>query len=121
MLLAGVLFLLVSGAQAQEPETQNCEEPIYSSKEVSRKAKVFVYFPPAEPADKRAREVEGEVVLDVVACSDGKVKVLEVVKGLPYGLTEVSIDAALKVKFRPAERDGQKVSQRIRVHYDFDR
>jgi TonB family protein len=107
-------FTLVRG-DVPEP----CAGPIYSSKDVSRKARIIVYPVPGEPADQRARDIKGEVVLDVIACSDGTINGIEVVKGLPFGLTEESVKAAQRVVVRPAKKDGQNVSQRIRFHYEF--
>ncbi|PYS69064.1 MAG: hypothetical protein DMF69_18165 [Acidobacteria bacterium] len=59
------------------------------------------------------------MVLDVVACKDGRITNIEVVQRQPFGTTEAAVTAARKVKFRPAEKDGQVVSQRIRFEYSF--
>lgn len=115
--LTGLLLGLAATVHAKDPEP--CAGPVYSSKEVSRKARIIVYPVPGEPADARSREINGEVVLDVIACSDGSVNGIEVVKGLPFGLTEESVKAAQKVVVIPAKKDGQSVSQRIRFHYEF--
>jgi outer membrane biosynthesis protein TonB len=108
---------MATSAYAKDPEP--CAGPIYTSKDVSRKARIIVYPVPAEPVDKRSREINGEVVLEVIACSDGSINGIEVVKGLPFGLTEESVKAAQKVVIRPAKKDGQNVSQRIRFQYEF--
>ena len=112
-------ILLGSFAVVRGDVPEPCSGPIYSSKEVSRKARIIVYPAPGEPDDKRARDIKGEVVLDVIACSDGTINGIEVVKGLPFGLTEASVKAAQGVVVLPAKKDGQNVSQRIRFHYEF--
>lgn len=117
LLLIPILLGSFAGVRADVPEP--CNGPIYSSKEVSKKARIIVYPAPAEPMDSRSREINGEVVLDVIACSDGTINGIEVVKGLPFGLTEESVKAAQRVVVRPARKDGQNVSQRIRFHYEF--
>ena len=41
-------------------------------------------------------------------------------RGLPDGLTEKAIEAAEKVRFQPAERDGRAVSSVITLDYNFN-
>jgi TonB family protein len=115
-----VLLIVFTFANAQDSaDEDNCTGPVYKGKEVTRRAKITSYPAPDIPKDRRATEVEGQVVLDVVACKDGRITNIEVVQRQPYGTTEAAIKAARKVKFRPAEKDGQVVSQRIRFEYSF--
>jgi TonB family protein len=62
----------------------------------------------------------GTVRLSVMLSSDGVVRDIRVLEGLPDGLTESAIDAASRVVFRPAEVDGFAVSQRVELEYPFD-
>jgi protein TonB len=48
------------------------------------------------------------------------VKHIEVVKGLPDGLTDKAIEVAQKIKFKPARKDGKPVSVWVEVEYGFD-
>jgi TonB family protein len=115
-----VLLFVFTFANAQDSaDKDNFTGPVYKGKEVTRRAKIKSYPAPEIPKDKRAAEVEGQVVLDVVACKDGRITNVEVVQRQPYGTTEAAIKAARKVKFRPAEKDGHVVSQRIRFEYSF--
>ncbi len=115
-----VLLIVFTFANAQDSPDENiCVGPVYKGKEVTRRAKITSYPAPEIPKDRRATEVEGQVVLDVVACKDGRITNIEVVQRQPYGTTEAAIKAARKVKFRPAEKDGQIVSQKIRFEYNF--
>jgi TonB family protein len=57
------------------------------------------------------------VVLRVVLCHTGLVTDIKVMKRLPHGVTEKAIEAARRVKFVPAEKDGQKVSQSATFEY----
>ena len=68
----------------------------------------------------RRNNVSGTVRLRVLLRADGVAKVLRVVKGLPDGLTERAIEAAERVKFRPAERDGRPVSSVVTLEYNFN-
>ena len=62
----------------------------------------------------------GTVRLSVLLSSDGVVRDIRVIEGLPDGLTESAIDAASRIIFRPAEVDGFAVSQRVELEYGFD-
>ena len=116
--IALIFVLNFANAQAST-NADDCAGPVYKGKEVTRKVKITSYPAPDMPKDKRASEVEGQVVLDVVACKDGRITDIEVVQRQPYGTTEAAINAARKVKFRPAEKNGQIVSQRMRFEYSF--
>ena len=101
---------------AREGQAASCSGPVYKAKEVSRKAKITSYPPPAGmPAEGEG----GRVVLKVVLCHTGEVTDIEIVEKLHDGLTEKAVEAAKLVKFIPAEKDGQKVSQRARFEYIF--
>src|SRR5688572_19356752 len=106
-----VLLIVCTFANAQNAaDEDNCIGPVYKGKEVTRRAKITSSPAPEIPKDRRATEVEGQVVLDVVACKDGRITNIKVVQPQPYGTTEAAVKAARKVKFRPAEKDGQAVS-----------
>jgi TonB family protein len=118
VILAVALTGVFSFVKAQESSDDGaCTGPVYKGKEVSRKVKITSFPPPENPRDSRAGEVHGKVVLDVVACYSGQVTNIKVVAGQPYGWTEAAVKAAKNVKFRPAEKDGQQVSQWIRFEY----
>ncbi|MCI0664069.1 MAG: M56 family metallopeptidase, partial [Acidobacteria bacterium] len=70
--------------------------------------------------EARANNVSGTVVLRVVFGSDGKMRDISVVRGLPYGLTEQAISAAMKIRFEPALRDGKPVSVRGNLEFTFN-
>jgi hypothetical protein len=42
------------------------------------------------------------------------------VRGLPYGLTEKTMEAARHIKFAPAMKDGRPVSLYIQIEYNFN-
>nr|WP_281721735.1 energy transducer TonB [Nitrosomonas nitrosa] len=69
--------------------------------------------------EARENKVQGEVVLSVILSADGKIANVEVLKGLPYGLTENAIKAAQQIRFRPATKNGQAVSVRQKLVYGF--
>ncbi|HKG16002.1 MAG TPA: energy transducer TonB [Pyrinomonadaceae bacterium] len=52
--------------------------------------------------------------------ADGRVRNIAVVRSLPDGLTEMSVRAARKIKFKPAFKDGHAVSQYVTLEYNFN-
>jgi TonB family protein len=92
----------------------------FSPKEVTRKA-VITYNPePLFTEEARKNNTVGEVILRVVLSSSGSVTNIVPVKRLPDGLTEKAIEAAHKIRFTPAEKDGHKVSQYSTIVYNFN-
>jgi TonB family protein len=74
---------------------------------------------PAYTAEARAKNIEGEVVVEVQFNASGAVRVLRVVRGLGAGLDETAIAAAQGIRFRPATRDGAAVDSTALVHILF--
>jgi TonB family protein len=64
--------------------------------------------------------VVGTVVLKVVFAASGKVTNIRVVQGLPDGLTERAIEAARKIRFVPASKEGKYVSMWMQLEYNFN-
>jgi TonB family protein len=60
------------------------------------------------------------VILKVVLTASGQVTNIVPVKQLPDGLTERAIEAARRIKFTPAEKDGHKVAQYSTIVYNFN-
>lgn len=67
----------------------------------------------------RQNKVEGVVVLQVVFTADGRLTNIHVQRGLPDGLTEKAIEAAQKIRFSPATKDGTPVSVRGTLEFTF--
>jgi hypothetical protein len=55
-----------------------------------------------------------------VFSSDGTVRHILVLAGLPHGLTEAALKCARKIKFVPATIDGRPVSTFIQIEYNFN-
>jgi TonB family protein len=69
--------------------------------------------------EARKLRIEGEVLLEVVFESGGKVRVLRVVRGLGHGLDEAAAKAAEQIRFHPAKQDGQPVDFPAVLHILF--
>jgi TonB family protein len=70
--------------------------------------------------EARRNKVRGTVVLNVVFTADGRISDIRVVSGLPYGLTGKAIEAAQKIRFQPAVKNGTPVSVRGILNFRFD-
>lgn len=70
--------------------------------------------------EARQNKVQGTVVLSAIFSSDGRVQSIRVVRGLPDGLTEKAIEAAQKIRFKPAEKNGAPVTVRGQLEFTFN-
>ena len=95
------------------------KERVLSSKEVDSRAVINSKPAPSYTKEARRNGVQGFVTMKVLLSGDGKVSRVRVVKGLPAGLSENAIRAACKIKFKPAIKDGEPVSQWVTVEYVF--
>jgi len=96
---------------------------IYTGKQVDTKARLIKKPDPVYPtySDKaRAEQITGTVILRCIFAADGTVTNIRVVQGLPDGLTEKAIEAARKIKFVPATKDGRNVSMWMQLEYNFN-
>jgi len=119
--LIGLFFvsgICASSSIGQESSAQPGEK-VYQPSEVSRKARITLKPPAQYTEEARKRDIRGRVILRVVLRASGDITDIEVIKGLPYGLTEECIKVAHRIKFEPAVKDGQKVSQYVDAQYVF--
>lgn len=109
--------------QSGDPKPKSTAEPatekVFQGKEVDQRAQILDKPKPFYTDSARTNLVGGTVVLRAVLASSGQVTNIRVIRGLPNGLTEQAIAAAKKVKFTPAMKDGQAVSQEIQFEYNF--
>ena len=66
-----------------------------------------------------AQMVKGEVTLQLIVGKSGEVQDIDVVAGLPQGVTEAAIEAVRQWKFRPARQNGEPVTVYHRVSLRF--
>ena len=67
----------------------------------------------------RLNQTMGIIKLAVEFGSDGKIKYVVTIRGLPDGLTENAIKAASKIRFKPAVRNGKTVTVIAFLEYSF--
>jgi len=99
----------------KSPTTQETISPISASLRPE-----ILYKEKAKYTEEaRRNKVSGIVVLNLVFQANGKITNIRVVRGLPDGLTEQAIHAAKKIRFRPAMRNGQRISVRGNLEFNF--
>jgi TonB family protein len=74
---------------------------------------------PVYTQEARRMGIEGEVLLDVMFASSGDIRVLRIVRGLGHGLDEAAQQAAQRIRFNPAKKDGQPTDSNAVVHIVF--
>ncbi len=65
--------------------------------------------------------ISGAVVVALVVRADGSVEILNVTRGLGYGLDEKAIECVEKWEFKPGTKDGTPVDVRAQVEVNFRR
>ncbi len=110
---------MVSQSDSNSNSSGQSEEIIYKTSDVTKMVEI-ISKPKAEyTSAARKNGVTGSVFLWVVFRSSGAVTNIRISSGLPFGLSETAIAAARKIKFKPAEKNGQRVSLLMTVEYDF--
>src|SRR5712672_1370725 len=109
----------ISFAGSFSQNASKTSEKIYEPREVDRKARVTKRSEPQYTEQARRNHTSGSVVLRIVLKSSGDVGEIKVVNDLPDGLTEECIRVARDMKFEPAMKDGNSVSQYLKVQYSF--
>jgi periplasmic protein TonB len=69
--------------------------------------------------DARQRQIEGEVVMEIVVRRDGSVGDMKVIRGLQAGLNDRAIQAVRQWRFSPARRQGTPVDVAVEVAVEF--
>ena len=120
VLLKLILLAMACVCLAQAAQDQRApDEKVYEGKEVDTKVKILSMPDPVYTSDAARDNVVGIVKLKAVFTASGEVRNIEVVNGLPAGLSENAIEVARKITFTPATKDGHAVSQRVFLVYTF--
>ncbi|MDT4896136.1 MAG: hypothetical protein QOH25_1213 [Acidobacteriota bacterium] len=108
--------LRVYAEPAIKPEA---EWTFFSPFEVTERAHILRRPEPRYPEEARAARLNGTVKLLAVLAADGTVKHIFILQSPGDALTEVSREAASKITFEPAVKDGRQVSMSIIVEYNY--
>ena len=105
---------------AQAADKSGAERTLFTGREVTTKVRILSKPEPSFTEAARRNQVTGTIVLNAVFAHDGTVKHILVLSDLPYGLTQKAVEAARKIKFIPATKDGRPVSMYYRIEYNFN-
>lgn len=94
--------------------------PIFTGRDVTQKARIVSKPEPRYTESARKYGVTGTVVLRAVFSSDGQITGFAILRRLPHGLTDQALDAARKIRFLPAQKDGHPVSMAVQLEYNFN-
>jgi len=75
---------------------------------------------PVYTTEARDLRLEGEVSLQVIFQADGAIHVVRVLNGLGHGLDEAAVQAATRVRFKPATRGGVPVDTNATIKISFE-
>ena len=107
---------------APEGDNPNPDDPdrVYSSPQVTTRARVISKPEPQYTEEARRAQITGTVILRVVFSRTGQVTNIRPMQSLLGGLTEKAIAAAKQIRFVPATRNGQAVSMYMQLEYNFN-
>ena len=86
---------------------------------LGKKPYLMVYEKTKLPASIKNCGMNGEVRLSVLINPDGSASVIKPISELPFGLTEIAIEAVEKFQFQPGVKLGKPVLTRIIFTYTF--
>ena len=106
----------------QQRQAPTCAGRIYTTLGIpkSQRAKITSRSFPGMTQEALSHDVHGRVVLESILCRTGEVTAVKVLEGLPYGMTEKTIEAVFNLKFIPAEMNWHTVSQKMRFEFSFN-
>lgn len=106
------------GAANSEGPQPAPDLPTVPATEVSRKVMILIKPEPHYTEEARRKQLRGKVILRAVLSASGKVVNIKAVSGLPE-LVASGIEAARKMYFIPAVKDGRFVSTSVELQYNF--
>ncbi len=102
------MFALLSACDGSSP-TEPCTGPMHVGGTVTKPVKIFSPQPQYTEEARQAR-IQGVVIVQAIIDCRGNVIDVNVLKGLPMGLTEATVAAISQWRFEPATLNGVPVS-----------
>jgi TonB family protein len=95
------------GFEKAAPVAPSLAEKHAPPPEAFQPVEILVKPSPVYTEEARRLKIQGEVALSVVFQASGAMRVVGVVKSLGHGLDEAAQEAAMQIRFKPAQRAGQ--------------
>jgi TonB family protein len=106
-------------AGAVEPQAQQTGDPSQPRDTIDSRPVLINNPQPSYTTKARSEGIEGRVRLRVLVGSDGTVKRVRLMTGLPCGLSYQAMDAANQMIFKPARKNGEPVAYWVPVEIEF--
>ena len=117
-------MLFCAPVSAQQPGqasgNRECAAPVYSGKAMDRKAKILAKPAPDYDKADRRKYADEVITLSAILCGSGEVTDIKVKSGPADNVNAKAIEAARKLQFVPAEKDGEKASTIVILLYRVD-
>ena len=116
--VATCAFIVVVAARLQAAaQEKEKETPVASPKAATPPACIDCPAARFPPEARRAKILEGNVLLEITVSEKGRPSDIEVLSDPGNGLAREAVDAVKHWKFKPAiAKDGRKISTRIQIH-----
>lgn len=111
---------IVDGPGITQSTNELDAAPIFTAKDVTSKPKVITKPEPTYTERARKEQIVGTVVFKGILSASGTVSDIELVSGLPAGLSERALAVIKQLRFVPAIKDGRFVSMHIQIEYNFN-
>ncbi|HEX5704026.1 MAG TPA: TonB family protein [Pyrinomonadaceae bacterium] len=98
---------------------KSLEQQYYAANPQTRRPRVIRRVEPVYPADAREKNIKGSVVLTMVVDREGNPTDIKVWRSLHPSMDQAAIEAAGQMRFEPALKDGQPVSETLLVEFYF--
>ena len=100
--------MAITGCDSDSP-TEPCTGPLPVEGDITPPVKISAPNPQYTDEARQAR-TQGVVVVQAIIDCNGLVTDIEVLQGLPNGLTEATVDAISQWTFEPARQNGRPIS-----------
>jgi TonB family protein len=108
----------ISGAAPDDVELIDLDDPSTSTRGLAQPV-FFERLRPEYTMEAQLANITATVEIEAVFSRTGKVTDLEIVKWAGFGLDESALQTVARLRFKPAERNGQPISVRALVRYNF--
>jgi TonB family protein len=108
-----------AGFATQQVATNNAKRATDDTAQLTSQVEILFKPKPVYTEEARKMNLEGEVLLEVSFGANGQLHVNRVVRGLGHGLDEAAVNAANKIRFKPAQHNGASVDSTAIVHVMF--
>ena len=106
------------GIPEAPPEPEVADGPIYVTGDVQKPEKLNAPPPQYTEIARKAR-IQGVVIVQAIIDEQGNVTNVQVLKGLPMGLSESAVEAVKQWKFKPATLNDRPVAVYFNLTVNF--